>query len=91
MVLKEDEEDDQRRDPGHELVVVHNLVAKGADEKGADGDDGDSSATGHARVDGFDQLGADNRVHGGPANTREHVEAGDCGSYVSFILLAEAS
>lgn len=88
---EEDKEDNQRRDPSDEFVVVHDLVAKGAHEESADSDDGDSSATGHAWVDGLDQLGADNRVHGGPANTREHVEAGDCGSYVSFILLAIAS
>ena len=88
---EDDQEDDQRREPGDKLVGVHDLVAEGADDEGADGDDDDSCGSGDVGVDGFDQLGADNRVHGGPAQAREHVEDGDCGSYVSFILLAEAS
>lgn len=85
------QEDDERRQPSDELVGVHNLVAERADDESAHGDDGDSSAAGNVWVDGFDQLCADNCVHGGPAKARKHVEDGDCGSYVSFILLAEAS
>jgi len=58
--------------------VVHDFVAEDGDEPGRGGDDDDAGVAGDVAVDGVDELGADDDVHGGPADTGEDVEAGDC-------------
>ncbi len=75
---EDDEEDDEGGDPGPEFVVVHDFVAEDGDEPGRGGDDDDAGVAGDVAVDGVDELGADDDVHGGPADTGEDVEAGDC-------------
>jgi len=65
---KEDEEDDEGWDPGPEFVGVHDFVAERGHDKGADGDDDNASGAGNVWVDGRDELGADDRVDGGPAD-----------------------
>jgi hypothetical protein len=56
---------------------VHDLVAEEADYEGADGDDQDSREAWNGRVDGVDELGADDGIYRGPADAGEDVEDGD--------------
>ena len=49
---KNDEEDDEARDPRPELVGVHNLVAKECDEECRTGDDDDAGVSWNVGVDG---------------------------------------
>jgi len=74
---EDDEEDDEARHPGDHLVVVDCFVAEAGDDEGARGDDDDAGPAGDVRVDGVDELGADDDVDGAPAETGEAVEEGD--------------
>lgn len=76
-LTQHDEEDDEAWDPGVALVRVHYLVPEQRDEEGRDGDDDHASPAGHVPVDGVEELGADDHVHRGPADTGKDVEHGD--------------
>lgn len=81
---QDDQENDESRNPTPELVRVNDLVAEKGDEHSADGNNDNTNSTRHIRVDSDDQLSADNRVCGGPADTSEHVEGGDCLSLYQY-------
>jgi hypothetical protein len=81
---KDDQEDDEARDPGHHLVEVHDLVAEEGDEERAGGDDDDAGITWHVGVDGMDQLRAYNDVDGRPAKAGKTIEDGDYDGCVSL-------
>ncbi len=74
---EDNEEDDECRDPGPELVGVDNLVPKNADEKGQDGNDDDTGKAWNIMIHGVDKLSTDNRVYTGPADTGKDVEKGN--------------
>jgi hypothetical protein len=75
---EQNDEDNRSRDPRPELVSVHDLVAKGGDAERADGDDDDANGAFDVAVDCLDELGADDRVDGRPADAGQDVEDGDC-------------
>lgn len=72
-----DREDDGGGQPRPELVGVYDLLAKHADDQGGDGDDEDAREAGNVGVDGLEELGADDGVDGGPAQTCHDIEEGD--------------
>ena len=75
---EKNEEDNRSWDPGPELVGVHYLIAKGGDGERADGDNDNASRAFDIAVDCLDELGADDRIDGGPADAGQDVENGNC-------------
>lgn len=71
---KNDHENNEGRYPTPEFVGVNNLVAKKADEEGANRDDEDASVSRDVIVDGVDQLSAHYAIDSGPSNAGENVE-----------------
>ena len=65
---EKDDEDNRGGDPGPEFVGVHDFVAEGGDAEGADGDDDNADGAFDVAVDCLDELGADDRVDGRPAD-----------------------
>ena len=74
---EKDDEDDGGGDPRPEFVGVHDFVAECGDAEGADGDDDNADGAFDVAVDCLDELGADDRVDGRPADAGQDVENGD--------------
>lgn len=72
-----DEEDNGGWDPRPEFVNVDNLVAEKSDCESQESNDYHTSKARNIRVDGVDQLGADNGVDRGPTNAGNDVENSD--------------
>jgi hypothetical protein len=66
---EKDEEDDCCRDPGPELVGVHDFVAESRDSESQDGDYNNADRALDVAVDCLDELGPDDRVNGRPTDT----------------------
>lgn len=66
-----DQEDDEGRDPGPELIRMHDFVAEERDEEGAYGDDDDACVARDIIVDRVDELSANNDVDRRPADAGE--------------------
>lgn len=56
---------------------MDDLVSGESNEKGAKGDDEDTSETGDGAIDSVEKLGTNNGVGGGPADTGNDVEDGN--------------
>ena len=65
---EKDDEDDGGGDPRPEFVGVHDFVAECGNAEGADGDDDNADGAFDVAVDCLDELGADDRVDGRPAD-----------------------
>jgi hypothetical protein len=76
-LAEHDEEDDEAGDPRDHFVEVNDLVAKKGDQEGACCNDDDPGVSRHVRVDGVDELCADNDVDGRPSQAGEAVEDGN--------------
>lgn len=74
---KDDEKDDEGRDPGPEFVSVYDLVAEQRNAECANSDDEDTSPAGNVVVYGVDKFSANNAIDTGPANAGEDVEDRD--------------
>ena len=74
---QDDEEDDEAGDPAVELVIVNDLVAEQRDQKGRCGNDDDTRVARDVRVDGVEELRANNDIDGGPPDAGEDVEDGN--------------
>lgn len=69
-----DQVNDKDRDPRPLLIVIHGLISKPGDQEGDKGDNEDSHPAGHVGVNGVEELGAKNNLHGRPAQAAKDVE-----------------
>jgi hypothetical protein len=82
-LAKDDQEDDQARDPGIALITMHNLVTEKGNKEGCCSYDQNAGPAGHVAVHSIEQLGSHNDIDGRPTETGKDVKNGDYFS-VSF-------
>ncbi len=63
---KNDEEDDEARDPGPVLVEVHDFIAEERDNEGRGGNDYDTCISWHVGIDSVEELRADYHIDSRP-------------------------
>lgn len=76
---QDDKEDDKARDPGVSLVRMHHLVPEESDEECHGSNDNDAGPAGHIAIDGVEELGADDDIDSGPAETGDDIEDSNFG------------
>lgn len=77
---QDDNEHDGGGDPAPKFILVDHLVPGEGDEERAEGDDENAGKPRDVGVDRVEELGADDGVGCGPADTGQNVEDGDCTS-----------
>ena len=83
-----DQEDDEARYPGPELIHMHHFVAEKSDEERAGSNDDDPGIAWHVGVHSVDQLSTDNDIDGRPADAGKNIEEGD--EFHAVVAIVEA-
>lgn len=76
-LAKDDEEDDERRDPAVEFVVMNHFVAEKGNDESCSGDDDDACDSRKIIIYGVEELRANYNVNRRPPNACEDVEDGN--------------
>ena len=81
---KDDEENDETRNPGVHLVHVDNLVSEERDYECACRDDNDTCVSWYVGIDRIQKLGAYYDIDSGPSDACKDVEECDCSILLAY-------